>query len=75
MAKKWSDGLKLGAQQQAMGLVTEKKQAITQGPSTSANSGSSVIEVENQDELIRKSLEAQMAGQKDVRYIIKGARR
>lgn len=70
LAKKWADSFHIEAQQKAMGMVQEKKQGTTQGPSTSTNSVN-VVEVANGDEMIRKSLEAQLDGNKDVRFVIK----
>lgn len=70
LAKRWADNMKVGAQQQAMGLVTQKRQEVTAGPSTATNNGT-VIEVENAEELLKRSLEAQMNGQKDVRFTIR----
>ena len=74
MAKKWSDNFTVGAQQKAMGMVQEKKSGITEGQTTN-KTNVNLIEVENQDELMRRSMEAQLAGQTDLRFIIKGARR
>lgn len=73
LAARWRDQLKLGAQQQAMGLVNGKRQEITQGPSTSS-ANSQVVEVENAEDLIKRSLEAQLSGQKDVKFVIKGSK-
>src|SRR5258708_166788 len=70
LAKKWADSMRVGAQQQAMGLVNGKRNDITAGPSTS-NSSQNIIEVSDSDELLRKSMEAQLAGQKDVRFVIR----
>ena len=74
MAKKWSDNFTVNAKQQAMGMIQEKKGSVTEGQTTN-KSGGNLIEVENQDELMRRSMEAQLNGDKDVRFIIKGARR
>lgn len=71
LAKRWADNMKVGAQQQAMGLVNQKRQEVTAGPSTATNNGT-VIEVGSAEELLKRSLEAQMNGQKDVRFVIKG---
>ena len=74
MAKRWADGFKVGAQQEAMGMVNDKKRGVTEGPSTSSKNVN-VVEVESQDELIKKSMQAQMDGQKDVRFVLKGSKR
>lgn len=71
LAKKWADSMKVGAQQQAMGMVQEKKKDVTAGPSTS-NNGKNIMEVANADELLSKSLAAQMAGDSNVRFVIRG---
>lgn len=70
LAKRWADALRSGAKAEAMGLVSGKKQDVTAGPSTSTASGT-VIEVADADELLRRSLESQLSGQKDVRYVIR----
>lgn len=74
LAKRWADQMKVASQQEAMGLVQAKKQDVTQGPSTSSATGANIIEVANTDELLKRSLEANLAGQKDVRFVIKGQR-
>lgn len=70
-AKSWSDSLKVGAQKQAMGMVQEKKQSVTSGPSTN-QPGQSVVEVESADELMEKNMEYLASGQKPPRFVIKG---
>lgn len=55
-AKKWADALKVEAQQQAMGMVQDKKSSMTSGPSTTKG-GPAVIEVNDTDELLQKSQE------------------
>lgn len=70
MAKKWSDGLRVNAQREAMGFVQNKKNETTAGNSTSKNNAS-IVEVENADEMIKRSLEAQLSGNKDVRFVIR----
>lgn len=57
LARKWADQMKMGAQQQAMGLVQEKKAGITSGPSTTSRSGPIVVEVNDAEELMQKSME------------------
>lgn len=71
LAKRWADQLRVGAQQQAMGMVQDKKAAVTASNST-ANNNTSVVEVADAEELIRRSLESQLSGNKDVRFVIKG---
>lgn len=73
LARTWADSFKVGAQQQAMGMLNEKKQTVTAGPSTST-ANQTVVEVANADELLKRSMEAQLSGQKDVRFVIKGSR-
>ena len=71
LAKRWQDQLKVASQQQAMGMVQAKKQDVTAGNSTSSADGLNIVEVENADELLKKSMEAEMAGQKNLRFVIK----
>jgi hypothetical protein len=70
LARRWADSMKVTEQQRAMGMVTEKKQSVTQGPSTSS-ANHSVIEVGSVDELLKRSMEAQMSGNKDARFVLK----
>lgn len=74
LAKRWSDQMTVSSQQKAMGLVQGKKQEVTAGNSTSSATGANVVEVANADELLKKSLEAQLSGNKDTRFVIKGQR-
>lgn len=74
LAKKWADNFTVGAQQKAMGMLQSKKSNITEGQTTN-KTGTNLIEVENQDELMRRSMEAQLSGDTSSRFIIKGARR
>lgn len=71
LAKTWADSLKVQAQQTAMGMVNEKKRDVTAGPSTSTGN-KSIVEVANSDELLKRSLEATMSGNNDVRFVIRG---
>lgn len=71
LAKKWADSMRVGAQQQAMGLVNSKKEAITAGPSTST-ANQNIVEVDSAEELIKRSLDAQFTGDKNVRFVIRG---
>lgn len=70
LAKRWADNLRVGAKQEAMGLVNQKKQEVTAGPSSSSAS-KSVVEVADSEELLKRSLEAEMNGNKDTRFVIK----
>ena len=70
LARRWADALKVSAQQQAMGMVQEKKQAIVQGPSTSSSS-KNVVEVDNVDELLKRSMQSQMEGNKDAQFVLR----
>jgi hypothetical protein len=74
MAKKWADNFTVGAQQKAMGMIQDKRGSVTEGQTTN-KTNVNLIEVENQDELMRRSMEAQLSGQHDLRFIIKGSRR
>lgn len=69
-AKSWADSLRVGAQKQAMGLVQEKKQSVTSGPSTN-QSGNSVVEVADADELMSKNMEYLASGQKPPKFVIR----
>lgn len=70
LAQQWYSSMKLSAQQQAMGIVTEKKGSVTQGPSTQTG-GKAIVEVGSMDELIAKSMDAQLRGDKDTRFVVK----
>jgi len=70
MSRRWADSMRVQEQQKAMGMVTEKKQTTVQGPSTSS-SNHSVTEVESIDELMKRSMEATLAGNKDARFVVK----
>ena len=69
-AKRLHDSMNVTAQQKAMGLVTEKKQTVTAGPSTTSSSGN-VVEVGSVDELLRKSMESEIAGDRSTRFVLK----
>lgn len=73
LAKKWADQLSVTAQQKAMGMVQDKKASVTAGPS-SAGSGKPVIEVNDFSDLLTQELKAQVSGNKDARFVIKGSR-
>lgn len=69
-ARSWSNALKAGAQQQAMGLVQGKKQSITSGPSTNKET-SPVIEVADADELMARNMDYLASGQKPPKFVIR----
>lgn len=69
-ARQWADSLKVGAQQQAMGLVQDKKASVTSGPSTNTG-GNAVVEVADTDELMAKNMDYLASGQKPPRFVIK----
>lgn len=69
LAQQWYSSMRLTAQQQAMGIVTEKKGSVTAGPSTQTG-GRSLVEVGSMDELIAKSMDAQLRGDKDTRFVV-----
>lgn len=69
-ARKWADSLRVGAQKQAMGLVQDKKAAVTSGPSTNST-GRSVVEVADADELMAKNMEYLASGQTPPKFVIR----
>jgi len=69
LARSWADSFRVQEQQKAMGMVQEKKQAVTAGPSTQ-QAGKNIVTVGSADELIKRSLEAQLSGQKDLQFVI-----
>lgn len=73
LARKWSESLKVGAQQQAMGMVQEKKSSITSGPGTN-KSGPQIVEVGDSEELMQKSMEYSLdnPGKALPRFVIRG---
>jgi hypothetical protein len=56
LAKKWADSMNVNAKQEAMGLVQEKKQSITSGPSTNRAPGTQIVEVADSEELMSRSM-------------------
>ena len=74
LAKRWADQMKVSSQKEAMGIVASKKNDVTAGPSTSSNTSDTVIEVGSADELLKRSMQAEMSGQKNIRFVIKGSR-
>lgn len=71
LAEQWYNSMKLTAQQQAMGIVNDKRASVTAGPSTQTG-GKAVVEVASMDELLAKSMDAQLRGDKDTRFVVKG---
>lgn len=70
LAKKWSDSMGNRAKQQAMGIVQEKKAAVTAGQS-SAGATQSVVEVEDSDELMKRHMEATLSGATVPKFVIR----
>jgi hypothetical protein len=70
MAKKIMDQASVGAKQEAMGMVQDKKGAVTSGPST-AKGGKAVVEVADTDELMAKRMEYALAGQDAPQFVIR----
>ncbi len=69
LAEQWYNALKVNAQQQAMGMVNEKKGSVTAGPSTQGAT-KNVVEVDNMDEVIKRSMDAQLRGDKETRFVV-----
>jgi hypothetical protein len=72
LAKKYSGSMGVKAQQQAMGMVQEKKGSVTAGPGSSNAGSDMVVYVDNQDELLQKSMQADLEGKKNLKFVIKG---
>ena len=70
MAKRWFDSMSVMEKQKAMGMVTEKKQTVTQGNSTSS-SNHSLTEVDNIDDMLKRSMEAQLSGDSSARFVVR----
>jgi hypothetical protein len=70
MAKRWFDSMSVMEKQKAMGMVTEKKQTVTQGNSTSS-SNHSLTEVDNIDDMLKRSMEATLAGDSSARFVVR----
>jgi multidrug efflux pump subunit AcrB len=70
LAKKWADAMRVGAKQEAMGMVQEKKESVTSGKSTT-NAGQGVVEVEDTDELMSKRMEYSLRGEKAPKFVIR----
>jgi hypothetical protein len=71
-AKRWADSMKVGAQQEAMGMVQDKKASVTSGPTTH-QAGQGVIEVDSLEELMDKKMGYELSGQKSPRFVIRQA--
>ncbi len=71
LAEQWYNSMKMSAQQQAMGMVNDKRASVTAGPSTQTQS-KNLVEVGSMDELIAKSMDAQLRGDKETRFVVKG---
>lgn len=69
-ARRWADAMKVGAKQEAMGLVSGKKQSVTSGPSTNKQTVP-VVEVADSDELMQKHMDYVAAGQTPPRFVIR----
>lgn len=70
MARRWADSLRSSAKSEAMGLVQSKKDSVTAGPGTNG-SGVTVVYVDSQDDLIKRSMEATLEGKKDIRFEVR----
>jgi len=70
LARKWADSMSVTAQQKAMGMIAEKKQGVVSGPSTSS-ANTSVTEVDSIDDLIKKSMDAELSGNKGSRFVVR----
>lgn len=70
MAKSWADAMGAQKKAEAMGMVQGKKDSITAGPSTASGTGT-VVYVDTIQDAMKKSMEAQLEGRKDVRYEVR----
>jgi hypothetical protein len=70
LAKRWADSMKVTEQQRVMGMINDKKQTTTAGPSTST-ANVNIVEVGTVDELLKQSMEAQLSGNKDAKFVLK----
>jgi hypothetical protein len=73
LADQWFNSMKTSAQQQAMGMVNDKKGVVTAGPSTQSQT-KNVVEVGSMDELMMKSMDAQLRGDKETRFVVKSSK-
>lgn len=71
LAKRYSGAMGVKAQQAAMGMVQEKKGASALGPGSTNTGSDVVVYVDNQDELLSKSMQADMEGKKNIKFVIK----
>lgn len=71
LAKKWRDQLGSRAKQEALGLVQDKKGAVTASQSTTTSTAQPIVEVADADEMIRRNMEAIVNGQKPPKFVIK----
>ena len=69
-AKSWADALRVGAKQEAMGMIQDKKASMTSGPTTHQG-GTPVVEVADADELMAKNMEYLASGQKPPKFVIR----
>lgn len=74
LAKKYAGSMGVKAQQAAMGMVQEKKSGVTAGPGTSVAGSDTIVYVDNQDELLQKSMQAEMEGKKNLKFVLKNAK-
>lgn len=70
MARTWAAGMRSKAEAQAMGIVKDKRDSVTSGPSTSTNA-SNVVYVNSEDEKIKRFMDDQLSGIKNVRYEVR----
>lgn len=70
LAKRWADAIGSKEKQTALGLIQDKKDAVTAAPSTS-QTNQSIVEVQDAEELVRRNMEALASGQKPPRFVIK----
>lgn len=70
-ARSWADALKVGAKKEAMGLVQDKKQSVTSGPSTKQGGGPVIEEVADAEELMEKNMEYLASGRTPPRFVIR----
>lgn len=75
LARKWADALNKGAKQQALGIVQDKKDAVTAGPSTARAGNTTVVEVDDFQELTRRNMEALLSGQTPPKFVIRGSKK
>lgn len=74
LARKWADALGKTAKQQALGIVQDKKDSVTAAPST-AKTNSTVVEVDDFQELTRRNMEALLSGQTPPKFVVRGSKK